>query len=231
MNNKEKNDQQETEEKIEKEEIIENKDENLEESNSTKNDETQVEADSTEEENEESEEERLQEEVRTLKEDKIRVLAEMENLRKRFDREKIDSIKYGSVNFARDILSPGDNLERALSAINQEEDHPQSIKNLIEGLKMVQKEFSSALEKNGISKINSMNEKFDPNLHQAMMEVERDDLDEGIVVQEIQTGYIMHDRLLRPAMVGVSKKPKQNNTADSKDEKEPKNKDLKSPKT
>ena len=225
MNKKEQNDQQETKEKIEKEEIIENKDENLEESNSTKNDEPQVEADSTEEENEESEEERLQEEVRTLKEDKIRVLAEMENLRKRFDREKIDSIKYGSVNFARDILSPGDNLERALSAINQEEDHPQSIKNLIEGLKMVQKEFSSALEKNGISKINSMNEKFDPNLHQAMMEVERDDLDEGIVVQEIQTGYMMHDRLLRPAMVGVSKKPKQNNTADSQDEKEPKNKD------
>lgn len=225
MNNKEKNDQQETKEKIEKEEIIENKDEKLEESNSTKNDETQVEADSTEEENEESEEERLQEEVRTLKEDKIRVLAEMENLRKRFDREKIDSIKYGSVNFARDILSPGDNLDRALSAINQEEDHPQSIKNLIEGLKMVQKEFSSALEKNGISKINSMNEKFDPNLHQAMMEVERDDLDEGIVVQEIQTGYMMHDRLLRPAMVGVSKKPKQNNTSDSQDEKEPKNKD------
>ena len=225
MSKKEKNDQQETKEKIEKEEIIENKDENLEDSNSIKNDELQVEADSTEEENEESEEERLQEEVRTLKEDKIRVLAEMENLRKRFDREKIDSIKYGSVNFARDILSPGDNLERALSAINQEEDHPQSIKNLIEGLKMVQKEFSSALEKNGISKINSMNEKFDPNLHQAMMEVERDDLDEGIVVQEIQTGYMMHDRLLRPAMVGVSKKPKQNNTSDSPDEKEPKNKD------
>ena len=225
MNDKEKNDQRETKEKIEKEEIIENKDENLEESNSTKNDEPQVEADSTEEENVESEEERLQEEVRTLKEDKIRVLAEMENLRKRFDREKIDSIKYGSVNFARDILSPGDNLERALSAINQEEDHPQSIKNLIEGLKMVQKEFSSALEKNGISKINSMNEKFDPNLHQAMMEVERDDLDEGIVVQEIQTGYMMHDRLLRPAMVGVSKKPKENNTSDSQDEKEPKNKD------
>ena len=225
MSKKEKNDQQETKEKIEKEEIIENKDENLEESNSTKNDKPQVEADSTEEENEESEEERLQEEVRTLKEDKIRVLAEMENLRKRFDREKIDSIKYGSVNFARDILSPGDNLERALSAINQEEDHPQSIKNLIEGLKMVQKEFSSALEKNGISKINSMNEKFDPNLHQAMMEVERDDLDEGIVVQEIQIGYMMHDRLLRPAMVGVSKKPKQNNTSDSQDEKEPKNKD------
>ena len=222
MSKEEKNDQEETKERIEKEDIIENKDENLEEGNSTKNDEPQNEVDGAEE---QSEEERLQEEIRTLKEDKIRVLAEMENLRKRFEREKIDSIKYGSVNFARDILSPGDNLERALSAINQEEDHPQSIKNLIEGLKMVQKEFSSALEKNGISKINSMNEKFDPNLHQAMMEVERDDLDEGIVVQEIQTGYMMHDRLLRPAMVGVSKKPKENNTSDSQDEKEPKNKD------
>ena len=73
----------------------------------------------------------------------------MENLRKRFDREKIDSIKYGSINFARDILSPGDNLERAVSAINKEEDHSVSIKNLIEGLMMVKKEFASALEKNG----------------------------------------------------------------------------------
>ena len=130
----------------------------------------------------------------------------MENLRKRFDREKIDSIKYGSINFARDILSPGDNLERALSAINQEEDHPQSIKNLIEGLKMVQKELSSALEKNGISKINSMNEKFDPNLHQAMMEIEDDTKEPGTIIQEIQKGFTIKDRLLRPSLVGVSKK-------------------------
>jgi len=161
------------------------------------------------EETEETEEEKLKEEIKTLKEEKIRVLAEMENLRKRFDREKIDSIKYGSVNFARDILLPGDNLERALSVINKEEDHPESIKNLIEGLLMVKKELSSTLEKNGITKIYTLNKKFDPNLHQAMMEIENNDLDEGIVVQEIQTGYMMHDRLLRPAMVGVSKKSKQ----------------------
>ena len=227
MKNKEQNVQQETKDKIENEEIIENSEENEKVSNSTNTNEPQQEADSTEEETIEDEEEKLQEEIRSLKEDKIRVLAEMENLRKRFDREKIDSIKYGSVNFARDILSPGDNLERALSAINQEEDHPQSIRNLIEGLKMVQKELSSALEKNGISKINSINEKFDPNLHQAMMEVERNDIDEGVVVQEIQTGYMMHDRLLRPAMVGVSKKPQQNKILDSQNEKETKNKDQK----
>ena len=227
MKNKEQNAQQETKEKIEKEEIVENNEENKKVSNSTNTDEPQNEADSNEEENIENEEEKLQEEIRNLKEDKIRVLAEMENLRKRFDREKIDSIKYGSVSFARDILSPGDNLERALSAINQEEDHSQSIRNLIEGLKMVQKELSSALEKNGISKINSINEKFDPNLHQAMMEVERDDIEEGIVVQEIQTGYMMHDRLLRPAMVGVSKKSQQNKISESQNEKENKNKDKK----
>ena len=184
--------------------VDDSKDENIDETDLENNDED---ADSEEEDTKETEEDILKEEIKTLKEEKIRVLAEMENLRKRFEREKIDSIKYGSVNFARDILSPGDNLERALSAINEEEEHPQSIKNLIEGLLMVKKELSTALEKNGIEKIDTLNKKFDPNLHQAMMEIENNDLDEGVVVQEIQTGYMMHDRLLRPAMVGVSKKP------------------------
>jgi len=179
----------------------------------------------SEEETQETEEDILKEEIKTLKEEKIRVLAEMENLRKRFDREKIDSIKYGSVNFARDILSPGDNLERALSAINQEEEHPQSIKNLIEGLLMVKKELSTALEKNGITKIESLDKKFDPNLHQAMMEIENSDLEEGIVVQEIQTGYMMHDRLLRPAMVGVSKKPQKASEVESDKELESESED------
>ena len=157
---------------------------------------------------EDNEEDKLREEIESLREEKVRLLAEMENLRKRFERDKIDSIKYGSVNFAREILSPGDNLERALSAIDKEEDHPESIKNLIDGLLMVKKELSTALEKNGITKIETKNKKFDPNLHQAMMEIENDDLEEGIVIQEIQTGYMIHDRLLRPAMVGVSKKSK-----------------------
>ena len=198
--------------KIEEEIKETNESEIIDEINEDKTDETNpdnndINEEPADEETQETEEEILKEEIKTLKEEKIRVLAEMENLRKRFDREKIDSIKYGSVNFARDILSPGDNLERALSAINQEEEHPQSIKNLIEGLLMVKKELSTALEKNGITKIESLDKKFDPNLHQAMMEIENNDLEEGIVVQEIQTGYMMHDRLLRPAMVGVSKKP------------------------
>ena len=183
--------------------VADSKEDNEDEINSENKDED---VESEEENTQKTEEEILREEVQILREEKIRVLAEMENLRKRFEREKIDSIKYGSVNFARDILSPGDNLERALSAINEGEEHPQSIKNLIEGLLMVKKELSTALEKHGITKIDSLNKKFDPNLHQAMMEVENNNLDEGVVVQEIQTGYVMHDRLLRPAMVAVSKK-------------------------
>ncbi len=197
--------------------------ENLDKTNQNKNEYNEEYLEEQTEDNEETEEDILKEEIKKLKEEKIRVLAEMENLRKRFDREKVDSIKYGSVNFARDILSPGDNLERALSAINQEEEHPQSIKNLIQGLLMVKKELSMALEKNGITKIDSLNKKFDPNLHQAMMEIENNDLDEGVVVQVIQTGYMMHDRLLRPAMVGVSKKSQKVN--EKEDEKNPKTND------
>ncbi|MDC0342819.1 nucleotide exchange factor GrpE [Alphaproteobacteria bacterium] len=196
--------EEEINESHESQDLDDSKEVNIDEINSENIDED---AESEEEEIKESEEDILKEEIKLLKEEKIRVLAEMENLRKRFEREKIDSIKYGSVNFARDILSPGDNLERALSAINEEEEHPQSIKNLIEGLLMVKKELSTALEKNGITKIDSLDKNFDPNLHQAMMEIENNDIDEGVVVQEIQTGYMMHDRLLRPAMVGVSKKP------------------------
>ena len=204
--------EEEINESHESQDVDDSKEDNIDETISENNNED---VEFEEEGTKETEIDILKEEIKTLKEEKIRVLAEMENLRKRFEREKIDSIKYGSVNFARDILSPGDNLERALSAINEEEEHSQSIKNLIEGLLMVKKELSTALEKNGITKIDSLDKKFDPNLHQAMMEIENNDLDEGIVVQEIQTGYMMHDRLLRPAMVGVSKKPQKADKVES----------------
>ena len=195
--------EEEINESKESQEVADSKEDSLDDIHSENKEEN---IKSEEEDLQDTEEDILREEIKILKEEKIRVLAEMENLRKRFEREKIDSIKYGSVNFARDILSPGDNLERALSVINEGEEHSQSIKNLIDGLLMVKKELSTALEKHGITKIDSLNKKFDPNLHQAMMEVENNNLDEGVVVQEIQTGYVMHDRLLRPAMVAVSKK-------------------------
>ena len=207
--------EEEINESHESQDIDDSKDDNIDETNSENNDED-VE---TEEDIKETEEDILKEEIKTLKDEKTRVLAEMENLRKRFEREKVDSIKYGSVNFARDILSPGDNLERALSAINQEEEHPQSIKNLIEGLLMVKKELSTALEKNGITKIESLDKKFDPNLHQAMMEIEDAQKEPGIIIQEIQKGFMMKDRLQRPSLVGVSKK------TEKKDEKSEENKE------
>ena len=151
--------------------------------------------------------EKLSEELEKLKEEKLRLLAEMENLRKRSEKEKLDSIRYGSINLARDILSPGDNLTRALEAIPEDEKTSEKFKNLIDGLNMVQKEFSTILGKHGVNKIEAINTKFDHNLHQAMVELEDDTADEGTVVQEMQSGYTMHDRLLRPSMVAVSKKP------------------------
>ena len=169
-------------------------------------------------EDENVEEDNSENEIEILKEEKIRLLAEMENLRKRFEREKVETIKFGSINFARDILSPGDNLERALDALPDDENHSESIKNLIDGLKMVLKEYKSALEKHGVKKIETLNQKFDHNFHQAMMEVENNDVEEGTVVQEVQSGYTMHDRLLRAAMVGVSKKTA-TKTEDTKEEK------------
>ncbi len=155
--------------------------------------------------NDETKLEQAIKELEILRDEKLRLLAEMENLRKRSERDKTDSIKYGSANLARDILSPNDNLSRALNAIPQEEKRSESINNLIEGLKMVQKELVSILEKHGVKKIEALNSKFDHNLHQAMLEVESDKQEAGIVIQEIQSGYTMHDRLLRPSMVGVSK--------------------------
>ena len=167
---------------------------------------------------ENSEKNDLKEELINLKEEKLRLLAEMENLRKRFDKEKSELIKYGTANLIREILSPGDNLERALDAIPKDEKLSSSINNLIDGLKMVQKEFDSILENNGVKKINSLNKKFDHNYHQAMIEIEKDDVEEGTVVEEIQRGYTINERLLRPAMVGVSKFPANKKTLRKKEE-------------
>jgi molecular chaperone GrpE len=150
---------------------------------------------------------KLIEEIENLKEEKLRTLAETENLRKRFEKDKMDSIKYGNHNLAKDILTLGDNLSRALDAISLDEKRSESFNNLVDGLKIVQKEFVTILEKHGVKKIESINKKFDHNYHQAMLEVETDEFNEGYVVQEIQSGFTLHDRLLRPSMVGVSKKP------------------------
>ena len=151
-----------------------------------------------------------EEEISNLREEKLRLLAEMENIRKRTQREKIESIRFGSANLARDILSPNDNLIRALENIPNDKNLTKPISNLIDGLKMVQKELTNILEKHDVKKIDALNKKFDHNFHQAMLEIETEDQDEGFVIKEIQPGYILHDRLLRPTLVGVSKKTKKN---------------------
>ena len=211
------------EEDSQQEKIKESDSENIE--NEEDNNDSQENKDTEEiSEDENTEEDSLEKEIETLKEEKIRLLAEMENLRKRFEREKVETIKFGSINLARDILSPGDNLERALDALPEDENHPESIKNLIDGLKMVLKEYKSTLEKHCVKKIETLNQKFDHNFHQAMMEVENNEVEEGTVVQEVQSGYTMHDRLLRAAMVGVSKKPVAK-TEEPKEDKEEDNPD------
>ena len=181
--------------------IINSENENLEQNSTVAND--------TDADNEKQNEleENLRDEIEQLRDEKLRLLADMENLRKRSDRDRMDSIRYGSINFARDILSLGDNLSRALDAIPKDAEKTETITNLINGLRMVQREFTSILEKHGIKKIEALNQRFDHNFHQAMIEIESEEVEEGIVIQEIQSGYNMHDRLLRPSMVGVAKKP------------------------
>ena len=181
--------------------IVNSESENLEQNSTVAND--------TDADNEKQNEleENLRDEIEQLRDEKLRLLADMENLRKRSDRDRMDSIRYGNINFARDILSLGDNLSRALDAIPKDAEKIETITNLINGLRMVQREFTSILEKHGIKKIEALNQRFDHNFHQAMMEIESEEVEEGIVIQEIQSGYNMHDRLLRPSMVGVAKKP------------------------
>ena len=154
--------------------------------------------------------EKLNEEITDLKDQRLRAIAELENFRKRAEKDQSDALKYGISNFAKEIINIRDNIERAQSSISDEAKNNEAIKSVIEGIDLIAQSVVSTFEKIGIKKINSLNEKFDHNLHQAMMEITNDELDPGTIVQELIPGYTLHDRLLRPAMVGVSKKSKNN---------------------
>ena len=154
--------------------------------------------------------EKLNEEITDLKDQRLRAIAELENFRKRAEKDQSDALKYGISNFAKEIINIRDNIERAQSSISEEAKNNEAIKSVIEGIDLIAQSVVSTFEKIGIKKIESLNEKFDHNLHQAMMEIENDDLEPGTIVQELIPGYTLHDRLLRPAMVGVSKKTKKN---------------------
>jgi len=153
---------------------------------------------------------KLNEEISDLKDQRLRAVAELENFRKRAEKEQSDALKYGVSNFAKEIINIKDNIERAQNSISEEVRSNEAVKSVVEGLDLIEKSTISTFEKIGIKKIDSINQKFDHNLHQAMIEIEKNDVDPGTIVQELISGYTLHDRLLRPAMVGVSKKRKEN---------------------
>jgi molecular chaperone GrpE len=150
---------------------------------------------------------RLAKENEELKDKALRLAAEMENLRRRTARDVHDARAYAIANFARDMLTVSDNLQRALAAVPAEakEKGEAGFAALLEGVEMTERGMLSTLERHGVKKIEPEGEKFDPNFHQAMFEIPNPDLPANTVVQVVQTGYVIGERMLRPAMVGVSK--------------------------
>ena len=144
-------------------------------------------------------------EIATVKDQALRALAEVENNRRRTERELSDMSKYAVTGFARDLVGVLENLQRALDSIPQElEEANPAVANLATGVSMTLKELLGVFNKQGIKRIDPMGEKFDHNLHQAVAQIDVADAEPGTVVQVLQAGYIIHDRLLRPAMVGVA---------------------------
>ena len=167
--------------------------------------------------------ERVESEKSTLQDQALRLAAEMENLRKRTQKDVADARVYSIAGFAREMLAVSDNLRRALDAIPQEarDEGDDGFKALIEGVELTERSMQQALEKNGVKRISPLNEKFDPGLHQAMFEIPNAEVPNNTVLEVVQDGYVIGDRALRPAMVGISRggpkgeKSKQEETADS----------------
>jgi len=164
------------------------------------------------EEKEEIQEISTEDKVKELEDKLARTLAEMENQRRRFEKEREDAFEYGGFNFAKEALNLIDNLERSKQSIESDETlkNSEALKKISEHLEIIYKDTISIFKKNNIEPIKSINEKLDPNLHQAMMEIEDDTKESGTIVQEIQKGFLMKGRLLRPSLVGVSKKISKN---------------------
>tara|TARA_B100000427_G_C15285085_1_gene497168 strand:+ start:36 stop:614 length:579 start_codon:yes stop_codon:yes gene_type:complete len=166
------------------------------------------------------EEEKLttEEELKITQEKLLRTMAEMENQRRRFEKEKQEAFEFGGFNFASESLSLIDNIDRAVTSFKNDESlkNNKDLNKIIDGIEIVKKDLVSIFKKNGIEPIECMNKKFDPNFHQAMLEVENNTKEPGTVVQEIQRGYMMKDRLLRPALVGVAKKREEKHKKDEK---------------
>ena len=212
---------------MEKEESQNKVDQNLKDENSELSKDEQIPEET--EKKEEEEQLSLEDEIANLKDKVARTFAEMENQRRRFEKEKDEAFEYGGFSFARETLNLLDNLERSKQTLESDETikDKDTLKKLIEHINIINKDMISIFKKNNIEPIKAINEKLDPNLHQAMMEVEDDTKDQGTIVQEIQKGFMMKDRLLRPSLVAVSKKKveeEQNNQKNQENqEKEAKN--------
>ena len=153
-----------------------------------------------------------EEKLKSTQEKLLRSMAEMENQRRRFEKEKQEAFEFGGFNFAAESLSLIDNIDRATTSFKNDESlkNNKDLDKIIDSIEIVKKDLVSIFKKNGIEPIECINKKFDPNFHQAMMEVENNTKEPGTVVQEIQKGYLMKDRLLRPSLVGVAKKREEN---------------------
>jgi molecular chaperone GrpE len=167
-------------------------------------------ADAQQAEKEEKEEVELtpEDKIKELEDKLARTFAEMENQRRRFEKEKEDAFEYGGTSFAREALNLIDNLERSKQVLENDEKlkNTEALNKTLEHLDIINKDLISIFNKNNIKPIDCLNKKLDPNFHQAMMEVEDDQKDPGTIIQEIQKGFMIKDRLLRPSLVGVSKK-------------------------
>ena len=181
----------------------------------------------TEEDNTKKKEASPEEKIKDLEDKLARAYAEMENQRRRFEKEKEDAFEYGGFSFAREALNLIDNLERSKISLESDNDlkDTEALKKILEHLNIINKDMVSILKKNNIEPIKSINEKLNPNIHQAMMEIEDNNKEAGTIVQEIQKGFMMKDRLLRPSLVGVSTKTKKTDGEAKKDQENEEKKD------
>ena len=163
-----------------------------------------------------------EEEIEKLKDKLVRTFAEMENQRRRYEKEKDEAFEYGGFAFAREALNLLDNLERSKISLENDDTlkNTDTLKKVIEHFNIINEDMLTIFKKNNIEPIKSINEKLDPNFHQAMMEIEDDSKEQGTILQEIQKGFMMKDRLLRPSLVGVSKKKVEKESENDKKDKE-----------
>ncbi len=166
-----------------------------------------------------------EEKLKELEDKLARAYAEMENQRRRYEKEKDDAFEYGGFSFAKESLNLLDNLDRSKLSLENDEKlkNSESLKKIFDHLNIIKKDMISIFKKNSIEQIETINKKLDPNFHQAMLEIEDDTKEPGTIVQEVQTGYMMKDRLLRPALVAVSKKTTKSEKKDEIHKNEDKN--------